>query len=159
MYHEAQSEAMCAAHALNGIVQAPMFSEVDLAQAGIALSEREAALRAEGGVESEEYLAYVGGENAYVGDDGNFSVEVLNVALGAFGLVAVNGEHPSVVADIAANPGEAGEAYILNSGSHWLALRKIGGVWYNLDSLADNPQIVSEFYLSAYLATMRQVRL
>lgn len=49
------------------------------------------------------------------------------------------------------------EAYICHSVDHWLAIRKIYGVWYNLNSTnmippgASGPQIISNFYLSAFL--------
>jgi ataxin-3 len=38
---------------------------------------------------------------------------------------------------------------------HWFALRKVSGDWWDLNSLARGPKPLSEFYLSAYLATLR----
>jgi len=45
------------------------------------------------------------------------------------------------------------EAFIFNSIDHWFTIRKIDGVWFNLNSTNENPgpQIISEFYLSAFL--------
>ena len=45
-------------------------------------------------------------------------------------------------------------AFICHSVDHWLAIRKIHGVWYNLNStnmIPSGPQIISNFYLSAFL--------
>ena len=38
---------------------------------------------------------------------------------------------------------------------HWFSLRKISGQWWNFNSLLPAPQQLSQFYLSAYLATLR----
>lgn len=45
------------------------------------------------------------------------------------------------------------EAFIFNSTDHWFTIRKIDGIWFNLNSTNENPgpQIISEFYLSAFL--------
>lgn len=39
---------------------------------------------------------------------------------------------------------------------HWFALRKIDGDWWNLNSLLRAPQPLSQFYLSAYLDSLRE---
>ena len=38
---------------------------------------------------------------------------------------------------------------------HWFALRRVAGDWWDLNSLFAAPRPLSEFYLSAYLATLR----
>lgn len=45
------------------------------------------------------------------------------------------------------------EAFLFNSTDHWFTIRKIDGIWFNLNSTNENPgpQIISEFYLSAFL--------
>lgn len=45
------------------------------------------------------------------------------------------------------------EAFIFNSTDHWFAIRKIDDIWFNLNSTNNSPgpQIISEFYLSAFL--------
>jgi ataxin-3 len=49
------------------------------------------------------------------------------------------------------------QGFICHSVDHWLAIRKINGVWYNLNSTnmippgASGPQYISNFYLSAFL--------
>ncbi len=39
---------------------------------------------------------------------------------------------------------------------HWFSLRKIHGQWWNFNSLFPAPQQLSQFYLSAFLATLRE---
>lgn len=39
---------------------------------------------------------------------------------------------------------------------HWFSLRKIHGQWWNFNSLYPAPQQLSQFYLLAYLATLRE---
>jgi ataxin-3 len=45
------------------------------------------------------------------------------------------------------------EAFIFNSSTHWFSIRKIEGVWFNLNSTNSfpGPQIISDFYLSAFI--------
>mmetsp|Transcript_22629 Transcript_22629/g.40730 ORF Transcript_22629/g.40730 Transcript_22629/m.40730 type:complete len:224 (-) Transcript_22629:1042-1713(-) len=46
--------------------------------------------------------------------------------------------------------------FICNSSSHWIAIRKIAGTWFNLNSLADGPSFVSDFYLTALLESVKE---
>jgi len=49
------------------------------------------------------------------------------------------------------------QGFICNSSAHWLAIRKVNGTWYNLNSTNDDgPEIVSDFYLSAFLHSVRE---
>jgi ataxin-3 len=44
------------------------------------------------------------------------------------------------------------QGFICNSSDHWFSLRKIENVWYNLNSTNKRlPEIISDFYLSAFL--------
>ena len=50
------------------------------------------------------------------------------------------------------------EAYICHSVDHWITIRKLYGVWYNLNStniVPPGPQIISDFYLSAFLDSIK----
>jgi ataxin-3 len=38
--------------------------------------------------------------------------------------------------------------------AHWFCIRKVGGKWYNFNSLYAAPELLSDFYLSAYLDTL-----
>jgi len=45
------------------------------------------------------------------------------------------------------------EAILFNSSSHWFTIRKIEGIWFNLNSTNSlpGPEIISDFYLSAFI--------
>jgi ataxin-3 len=50
------------------------------------------------------------------------------------------------------------EAFICHSVDHWIAIRKLYNVWYNLNSTnmyEPGPQIISDFYLSAFLDSIK----
>mmetsp|Transcript_19597 Transcript_19597/g.30184 ORF Transcript_19597/g.30184 Transcript_19597/m.30184 type:complete len:140 (-) Transcript_19597:647-1066(-) len=87
-----------------------------------------------------------------VANDGNFSIQVLQRALLQFDKLDVTPlsaqEVKSKVKDYALE-----EAYICHSVDHWLAIRKINGIWYNLNStniVPPGPQIIGTFFLSAF---------
>ena len=85
VYFEPQESALCAVHALNNLVQSPLFTAVDLSTAASELQERERQLHAAGagGVESAEYLTFLAADSAYVSDEGNFSIDCLTTCLAA----------------------------------------------------------------------------
>lgn len=45
------------------------------------------------------------------------------------------------------------EAILFNSSTHWFTIRKIDGIWFNLNSTnaLPGPEIISDFYLSAFI--------
>ncbi len=46
-------------------------------------------------------------------------------------------------------------AFILNLGEHWFTVRKIGGVFWNLNSLNKGPEEIGDFYLSLLFDTLQ----
>jgi hypothetical protein len=48
------------------------------------------------------------------------------------------------------------KGFVINHSSHWFAIRNIGGVWWNLNSTNKCPQLISTFYLSAFLSQLAQ---
>ena len=51
------------------------------------------------------------------------------------------------------------EAYICHSRDHWLAIRQVAGVWYNLNStnmMPPGPQVITKFNLSLFLESIGQ---
>ena len=68
-----------------------------------------------------------------VANDGNFSIQVIQRALLQFGKIEVtpisNKEVKQSLTDYAKE-----EAFICHSVDHWIAIRKIHGIWYNLNS-------------------------
>lgn len=48
------------------------------------------------------------------------------------------------------------EAFICNNHHHWIAIRKIHGKWFNLNSKnSDGPQPISEFFLSVFISGIK----
>lgn len=44
------------------------------------------------------------------------------------------------------------QGFICNSHQHWFSIRKVHGVWYNMNSCSVyGPESISDFYLSAFL--------
>ena len=51
------------------------------------------------------------------------------------------------------------QAYICHSVDHWIAIHRLYGVWYNLNStniVPPGPQVISDFYLAAFLDSIKQ---
>jgi ataxin-3 len=82
---------------------------------------------AEEGVESADFLKFLAEDSGNVAGDGNFSVQVLSEALKVWNLDVVSVNSPDAK-DAKANP-LAQNAFILNLGSHWFTVRRIGGTW------------------------------
>lgn len=47
-------------------------------------------------------------------------------------------------------------AYICNYKGHWFTIRKLGSQWFNLNSMLSGPQLISDTYLTMYLAQLLQ---
>jgi Ataxin-3 len=92
-----------------------------------------------------------------VADDGNYSIQVLQEALKTFGNVTAEPiEKPDVKKSIQDYCLE--QAFICHSVDHWIAIRRLNGVWYNLNStniVPPGPQTISEFYLAAFLDSIK----
>ena len=90
-------------------------------------------------------------------NDGNFSIQVLDEALKGFGSLQCSPiEKKDVKQSIKDYAME--EAYICHSVDHWIAIRKLYGVCYNLNStnmVPPGPQIISDFYLAAFLDSIK----
>lgn len=87
-------------------------------------------------------------------EDGNFSIQVLAEALKKTAELIVQ----SVDAKINQGQDLSNEiGFICNSAAHWFAIRKVDHVWYNLNSTnRRGPEIVSDFYLSAFLQSIKE---
>jgi ataxin-3 len=158
IYHEQQDAALCAMHCLNNLLQQKQFSEEDFVEIARGLDENEEKLMSEMGRDTEEYKEYIkmilekGSQN--ISDDGNFSVQTLMKALEIFGLELTDINHPSMKY-VKEDPSTRANAFICNYASHWLALRRFGSHWFNLNSILEYPEYVSPTYLSLYLEQLR----
>ena len=160
IYHEHQSSQLCARHCLNNLLQGPYFTEFDLSKIALDLDKEEQALLAQDGDENNGLIEWLkeNKQSQNVSDDGNFSIQVLRRALDNLSLKILHfgGDQTK---DAQEHP-ENETGFICNLQAHWFAIRRIGGVWYNLNSLSGLPETkaipttISNFYLSAFLSTL-----
>ncbi|XP_055123180.1 ataxin-3-like protein isoform X1 [Symphalangus syndactylus] len=79
IFHEKQEGFLCAQHCLNNLLQGEYFSPVELASIAHQLDEEERMRMAEGGVTSEEYLAFLQQPSENMDDTGFFSIQWFNL--------------------------------------------------------------------------------
>lgn len=120
---------LCGVHCINALLQGPFFDEIQMAQIANAIDEEEQALM--GGRDTQGLRK--GQVSHNVANDGNFSIQVLQKALLQFGgiqcIPLANKEVQQSIRDYTEE-----KAFICHSVDHWLAIRKVHGVWYNLNS-------------------------
>lgn len=153
---------MCGVHSVNALLQGPIFDEIKMSQIGLALDKEEQELLGGGSAgaqarfDMDKQNLREGMTSSNVANDGNFSIQVIQRALEQFGKIKCI---PILQEDVAKTIKDYcdEEAYICNSKDHWLTIRKIHGVWYNLNSTnwmppgGSGPQIIGNFYLGAFL--------
>eukprot|EP01031_Cornospumella_fuschlensis_P036483 gene36483-44260_t len=142
VYHEVQESALCGQHCLNNLLQGPFFTAVDLATIAQDLDEQERLLGNQDSLRA----------SANVDNSGNFSIQVLRTALQSFSGIDLRVWFQKSGHD--ADPTQQ-KGFIVNRSEHWIAIRKIHGRWWNLNSTNERPELVSEFYLSALLQQLR----
>ncbi|KAL1503064.1 hypothetical protein AB1Y20_011130 [Prymnesium parvum] len=147
VYHEKQLSSLCGVHALNNLLQGPVFGAGDLADIALELDRQEAALLSE---------APSPGAGSHRVDPrtGDFSIEVLAEALARRGVRLVNADHAEV-AEVAAFSPEQAEGFLCHIKSHWLSLRSMAGLWWNLDSRLPCPRLIPHEKLPVLLANLR----
>ncbi|KAJ7530808.1 hypothetical protein O6H91_14G020100 [Diphasiastrum complanatum] len=106
------------------------------------------------GEQTTDYLRYISEGSSNVALDGNFSIQVVEKALGALDLKCVSLEAPEAEEARAAPHNQ--NAFICNLQEHWFAIRKVSNEWYNFNSLYAAPEHLSNFYLSAYLDSLKE---
>ena len=148
LYHEKQEAGLCGVHCLNTLLQAPMFSEIDLATIARQLDSKEKQLMAEAGTDTNDFLKYMAEDSGNVADDGNYSVQVLSEALRVFGVEVLPLGRQAPPADIT--------AFICNLAEHWFTLRRVYGHWWDFNSLNSAPRWISDLALDVTLETLRQ---
>lgn len=106
-----------------------------------------------------DLMKYLKEESGNVAMDGNYSIQVLqcNSICQVEALKKMNLEMVSIQAFGEKQDLNNKKAFICNNAAHWIAIRKIHNVWYNLNSLGMRlPEIISDFYLSAFLVSVKQ---
>lgn len=144
IYHEQQESALCGQHCLNNLLQGPYFTAVDLSEIAAELDAQEVALG-----QQESLHA-----SANVDDSGNFSIQVLRSALQRFNGVDLRVWFRGGGGNSSDEPSQQ-KAFIVNRSQHWLTIRKIHGRWWNLNSVNERPEVISDFYLTALLSQLR----
>lgn len=156
IFHEKQEGYLCAQHCLNALLQGPYFTAVDLADIARQMDEEERKRMAESGVDSEDYQRFLEQPSGNMDDSGYFSVQVISSALKVWELelIPYNSTEPEAL--MAQNDPSQMKAYICNYKGHWFTIRKIGKQWFNLNSMLNGPQLISDTYLAMYLAQLLQ---
>ncbi|CAK9803529.1 Atxn3 [Anthophora plagiata] len=156
IFHEKQEGFLCAQHCLNALLQGPYFNAVDLAIFGQQMDEEERLRMAESGIDSEDYKLFLEQPSGNMDDSGYFSVQVISSALKVWGLELIPYNSTESAAIMAQNDPLQMKAYICNYKGHWFTIRKIGRQWFNLNSVLNGPELISDTYLSMYLAQLLQ---
>jgi ataxin-3 len=155
IYHERQEALLCGQHALNNLLQTQAFSPLSLAEIAHQLDQMELNFMSESnknGVESKDFIKRLAEGSGNVDASGNFSIEVLKSALlSRFNLTLVNTLQESIRDMEITNF----DGFICNKLSHWFAIRKINGIFWNLNSTKDRPEQISHFRLAAEIEALR----
>ena len=151
VYHERQESLLCGQHCLNNLLQQAAFTPMDLADIAHGLDAQEAQLYLDGANQADK-LRYLAESSGNVDESGNYSLEVLKNALLARGveLLSWTGEVARTVDPLTET------AFIVNRSSHWFTIRTVGPHYWNLNSTSDRPEMISDFFLSAFLAQLRE---
>ena len=168
LYHEKQVSLLCGVHALNALLQGPYFSAHDLGTIAQEFDEKERQLMASAGVESADFLRYMAEDSGNAAANGNFSIQVLTRALEAWDLRCVPALSSS--AGSAWREPQRERAFLCNLDQHWFAVRRCDARsatvhregeahaecnWWNFNSVFPAPQPISELYLAAFLAQLK----
>lgn len=155
IYHERQEAMLCGQHALNNLVQTSRFSPDMLADIAHHLDNVELNYMADnddGGVYAKDYLERLAEGSGNVDEQGNFSIEVLRSALKReYGLELPNIKEEGVLLNKDVTDAEG---FICNKSSHWFAIRKINNKYWNLNSTAERPELISDFRLAAEIESL-----
>ena len=155
IYHERQQALLCGQHALNNLVQTQTFTPGSLAQIAHQLDQMELNYMSQGntdGVQSKDYINRIAEGSGNVDESGNFSIEVLRSALlSMFELTLVNTLQETIRQQEITNF----EGFVCNKSSHWFAIRKINDRFWNLNSTAEKPELISHFRLAAEIESLQ----
>lgn len=151
VYWEKQGKNnLCGLHCINSLLQGPVFEKSMLDEISKNLDNIESNLLnlSSNNNENKDTINKYS-ENNY-DYNGNYNIQVIIEALKIFG-VELEIKKKEDLFKIINESLENVEAFLLNSSTHWLCLRKINNIWFNLNNTNPDPgpQIVSEFYLTA----------
>lgn len=142
---------MCALHCINSLLQGPVYDETEMSKIGYEFDRRERQLMAEG-MDASAYKEFFDEESGNVAHDGYFNVSVLMECLRKQHIQCLSTSKPEVC-HVLADPSRE-EGFIFNLNEHWFTIRKVEGIWYNLDSLKPSPVAVSAEQLKNLLTSL-----
>ena len=134
IYHERQKGNHCALHAINALLQAPVYTFDDFVLISQRLDERERAL-----LECNDQNM----QSQNMDRSGNFSLQVIMEALAPCGLQLLPFHSTDPRAIYARQNTLQQQAFLCHRNNHWFTLRKLGTDWYDLNSLLPSPQQIS----------------
>ena len=123
----------------------------DLANIAQELDAQERAQMFSLGTETADAIRYAAEESGNVDDAGNFSVQVLGQAIERSHSLELSYIDPSKREGVLQDGVDTQEAFVCNQAAHWLTIRRIADTWWNLNSINDGPERISDFFLSAFL--------
>jgi len=147
IYWERQGiDRLCGLYCVNSILQGPFYNEVQLAQIAIELDNQEKNLMMELGTETEDFLKYMAEDSMNVAEDGNYSIQVVSEALKRIAKLEIDlvDVKKTLYGGSNAVNFDEEKAFICNSSTHWFGLRKIEGVWYDLNSTNKYPELMDQ---------------
>ncbi|CAF3793580.1 unnamed protein product [Rotaria sp. Silwood1] len=145
IYHEHQEGALCAQHALNNLLQTPLFSADNLADIARELDKEENSV-----------LTHTLYESENMDDTGFFNIQVLQLALKMFDLELISFASQEDIARQARNNPQSIQAYICNLGLHWFTIRRFGRQYFDLNSMFYVPQLIPGELLIRYFNTIQK---
>jgi ataxin-3 len=152
VYWEKQdSDQLCGLHCLNSLLQGPIFTEFDLAEIGMELDQRERLLL--------DDVSAQAGVQTNVNDSGNFTFQVLVEAMSRInqGFAFIPIRHSDVSGPALDKLLAGCSGFVCHNSNHWIAIRRVGEEWYNLNSTNTRaPQLISEFLLSLFFESVQQ---
>lgn len=141
---------------MNCLLQGPVYSVIEFSQIAKDLDQTEQMRMSEQGINSPEYQRFMAQPSNNMDDTGFFSIQVIIKALELWQLEMIQFNSSDVFARRCTHDPTFPDAYIINMESHWFCLRKLDGIWFNLDSLLDQPKFMSNLYIGEYLQQMAQ---
>ena len=141
VYHEKQVGDLCGLHVVNNILQQNRVSREVMDSIG---EEFDIAERNQ--LNSNEPY-----ESPYFSPSGDYNVDVITRAL------SICNVQLQRLANVHLSPPNA-SAFAIQFDKHWLALRKIGSSWWNLNSVLQRPFVIPNFNIANFITKMEDER-
>jgi hypothetical protein len=146
---------------VNNLLQGPRFGPGDLAEIAVRLDKKERKLlgktlragsRTGSALASSEEASSANVDSS--ADGGNFSIQVLSIALARAGLKLLPTAHPDARELMDGDLPRSVGAFVVQRNNHWYSLRAVGPCWWDLDSMLRCPKPLDEQALSERLSRL-----